>query len=338
MHLLLDEPLDRPDWSSLFTYSGQATARLRKGGMTLGTVEDREDDQSVDKDTRSKLIRTVIAECLLINPASRPSAQELCQMTSIGVEDSRSSPQAPPPDDDTTILDDTESLMFPRWYSGQHNRAAIPSPFVSLHIQKDLADARLKQAIEYERKKGHDHPIKDIQEGFHINRHIPPPLPQRGIRQVNQIQSNDYQPPTPIHPAAMARAEAIARTKHNDRVARITEAVTTPIVTTHYSFNITVYLPPVAFSFFAQEPRILFLQDIRADMTLQTLKHRIRTQAGLGKDVDLEIGIGNGAAEKEEGDRSNYILSAESRVQYLVEMMDMGWLRNSEVFARKKGS
>ena len=79
-----------PNWPMYMMYKSTATERLASGGQTVGLAIDAEQDY-LGSSIYSKMLRNLIAECLLLTPANRPSAQELVKRTKEGAETVRMS-------------------------------------------------------------------------------------------------------------------------------------------------------------------------------------------------------------------------------------------------------
>ncbi|KAE9367894.1 kinase-like protein [Stipitochalara longipes BDJ] len=75
-----------PDWQNYTMYQSTATPRLANGGKTVGLNLDAEQDYLPYGSIYSRSLRNLIAECLLLTPASRPSPQELVKRTAEGTD------------------------------------------------------------------------------------------------------------------------------------------------------------------------------------------------------------------------------------------------------------
>jgi len=72
-----------PDWKTFTMYQSTATERLATGGKTVGMDIDIDQDLN-NRSMYSRSLRNLIAECLLLTPANRPSPRELMRRTADG--------------------------------------------------------------------------------------------------------------------------------------------------------------------------------------------------------------------------------------------------------------
>ncbi|KUJ19058.1 kinase-like protein [Mollisia scopiformis] len=86
MHVLMRQPHNRsPNWGGLREndpdklqcYTSNMTTRLQTGGNTIGASQDLEAEKNPQRSMYSKGLRSLIAECLLINPSKRVPVGEL---------------------------------------------------------------------------------------------------------------------------------------------------------------------------------------------------------------------------------------------------------------------
>lgn len=172
MHLLIDRPEYRVNWSEFTTYIGTSSGRLRRGGLTIGKKIDIENDRGTipNQSNMSKALRIIIAECLLLEPSARPSARELCQMTVVGLEaiNKMGSKQT----DGYTVMTDNEPAMIEeepllsaRWYSGQADSPVRP-PLATAEEDERLAFERLGIAMAHEDQQDKKNTSDQVRDGF----------------------------------------------------------------------------------------------------------------------------------------------------------------------------
>ncbi|PVH81188.1 kinase-like protein [Cadophora sp. DSE1049] len=163
MHCLMSRS-HYPIWNlnsidRLRCYNSILSARLRTGGSTIGNSTDQACEYNPKMSIYSIELRTLIHECLIINPYRRPSPREVFRRTQQATDLTLTNSGGPP---STTFTPYVEPILSARWYSGQinGNPAAKPLPVTpaqvaaadKLHDEKTaLEKEKLKQGNAQER-------------------------------------------------------------------------------------------------------------------------------------------------------------------------------------------
>ncbi|KAG4425558.1 hypothetical protein IFR04_001255 [Cadophora malorum] len=110
--------------------------RLRIGGSTIGNSNDQAAEYNPKMSIYSKELRTLIHECLLINPYRRPSPREVFRKTQQAIDLTRMNSVGHSSTNFTPYVD---PILSARWYLGQAN--GDPSAKTTSTIATQLAGA-----------------------------------------------------------------------------------------------------------------------------------------------------------------------------------------------------
>jgi hypothetical protein len=74
-----------PFWDRMIDFRSNLSNNLKAGGKTIGYPEDKQEEGPGGSLLYSQELRALINECLLTNPACRPSAENLVARTKCGL-------------------------------------------------------------------------------------------------------------------------------------------------------------------------------------------------------------------------------------------------------------
>ncbi|KAL2064718.1 hypothetical protein VTL71DRAFT_3856 [Oculimacula yallundae] len=154
MHCLMSRSCF-PYWEAdsidrLRCYNSTLSARLRASGSTVGNSTDQASEFNANMSAYSKELRTLIHECLIVNPGQRPPVAEVVRRTGEAIDIARMSMGG--------LLNQEfkpyeEPTLSARWYSGQNNGDPATKKRNGTAAQIAAADRKHEAEIEAERVK-----------------------------------------------------------------------------------------------------------------------------------------------------------------------------------------
>ncbi|CZT47468.1 uncharacterized protein RSE6_08031 [Rhynchosporium secalis] len=154
MHCLMSRSR-YPDWETssinrLRCYNSRLSARLRSSGNTIGTSYDQKCEFNAKMSAYSIELRTLIHECLIVNPKQRPRPSTVVQKSGEAIDLLRMSMGGIL---NTTFKAYEEPTLSARWYSGQNNGDPATKPRAATQAQVTAADKLHEVRIAMEKAK-----------------------------------------------------------------------------------------------------------------------------------------------------------------------------------------